>query len=1184
MPRIVEVFGEQVRVHQVVDGMTLNKFAELTYPEYNNFPVPVLATQKKYDVVHPVKNEDLQIVFRDQWDTPLVGTQTIFVTALPKPQGGGGGGGGSGGVFQSVLGATLIIAAALMWWNPAGWAAFAGVSAWTLGSLAFTGAVLLLGGLMGTQQPKTPDYGGALGNEESSPTFSLNASSNQARLLQPIGEGFGKIQIVPDIVANPYVTYEGNDQFLYEVYGLGRGEYDVHEILYGEEAFWRDGQLLVGTALVESANDVTVQIVVPGGAVTLFPDNVESNSNVSQLQLFPTGHPDYSGWMGPYTSPSPGTKASKFQFDFLFPRGIGHWDSKGNLGGFNVGVGIQYRKVNDHGTPIGGWTRLPDWWTPWLATLTAQRFSHFVTLPEGRYEFQMVRLNGGSDGHGSYYVDDCYADGLRAYLPGTLRYNQSCLAIRIKATNRLSQSASKELRVTYTRKLPIWDPQTRTWSEPVATRRFDAAIAWMCKTDWGGRLTDERIDLDALHYCQQKCDENGWNFDAYIDSSYSVLELITQACASFRVYPRVLGDKISFVYDEANRPIKHVFTPRDIVRNSLIPSWATHTETTADDVIVSYLDEEQNYARREVQCTLPDSESREPKYVQYPIGICNRKLAHDYGIYLAACNRYRRIKLEFKIEALSRLLVAGDVVSVQHPRMHSLGFGKVVDWNEEERLIYVDMSEECANDPAKERLLYVVFNDTSGKPYGPVQIVAYTEGFMQLDADDFEVVKRQQGNIFEWITAGYDCQPTTYALLGANVVDRRYILENIKFSNLHTATLTVMNDDPRVYTQNVPVPPWNYRNTNSMLEELQTPTDMVARYDKDNGMVRVTWGSTPGAQTWDIRYYMSRAYIDENNQLVEENGAESNIRNLTVPYIDIPIENFTLGYNYLFLVRALNSNGVSDWAQTRLFVGDDSMASITVGTTLTGAPGTEAKVQNVGTDQAAIFNFTIPRGANGQATPIDWAASGVAQFISTTEESGILKATATMGVSGMAICRCVGPVSSSTRHSWQGHVNNANNICFRLELTNGVNAMCIPVTQGDVVTLQSNEVDVSFLISVIPYPTQTDTGDEQIVGNYMGKTRYRKTIEVTLPSGMTGEAALSDLSSLNIDKLLKMDGGYKNVAGDSLVPPNWFSATSSYVTTRLLQIQGAMQLVGYGTPLWEGSAGQITLEYTKKSD
>lgn len=1184
MPRIVEIIGEQVHVHPVHDGMTLNKFAELTYPDYKNFPIPVLATQKKFDVLQPTKTEDLEIVRRDQWDMPLVGNQTIFVTALPKPQGGGGGGGGSGGVFQTVLGATLIIAAALMWWNPAGWAAFAGMSAWTLGSLAFTGAILLLGGLMGTQQPKAPDYGGALGNEESSPTFSLNASTNQARLLQPIGEGFGQIQIVPDVVANPYITYEGNDQYLYEVYGLGRGEYAVKEILYGEEVFWRNGSVVVGSALVENASDVTVQIVPPGSAVTLFPDNVESNSNVSQLQLFPTGHPDYSGWMGPYTSPSPGTKASKFQFDFLFPRGVGHWNDKGELEGFNVGIGIQYRKVNDNGTALSGWTRLPDWWTPWLATLTAQRYSHFVTLPEGRYQFQVIRLNAGSDGKGSYYVDDTYFDGLRAYLPGTLRYNQSCLAIRIKATNSLSQSASKELRVTYTRKLPIWNPQTRTWSAPVATRRFDAAIAWMCKTEWGGRLTDDRIDLDALYYCQQKCNQNGWNFDAYIDSSYSVLELISQACAPFRVYPRVIGDKISFVYDEANRPIKHVFTPRDIVRNSLIPSWATHTDTTPDDIIVSYLDEEQNYARREVQCTLPDSESREPKYVQYPIGVCNRKLAHDYGIYLAACNRYRRIKLEFKIEAVSRLLMAGDVVSVQHPRMHSLATGKVTDWNEEELLVYVDMMDECASDPTKEKKLWVVFTDPKGKPYGPIQIVAYTEGFMKFDAADYAVVKRQQGNIFDWITAGFDCQPTTYALLGGNVVDRRYIIETVKFEDLNSATLTVMNDDNRVYNQKVPVPIWNYRNTNSMLQTIQNPTNMRAQWDTQNGIIRVTWGSTPGAQTWDIRYYMTRIYINENNQVVTENGPESNIRNLTTPYIDIPVENFTLGYTYKFLVRAANNKGVSGWAETQLFVGDSSMATITVGNTITGAPGTDAKVQNVGTSTEAIFNFTIPRGATGQSTPIDWSASGVSQFVSTTEEGGILKGTATIGISGMAICRCVGPASSTTRHSWQGHVNNASNICFRLELTTGVNAMCIPVTQGDVVVLQSNELDVSFLVSVIPYPTQTDTGEEQVVGHYLGKTRYRKTLPVTLPSGMSGEVALANLAGLNIDKLLKLEGGYKNVAGDSLVPPNWFASVSSYVTTRLLQLQGTMQLVGYGTPLWEGSTGQITLEYTKKSD
>lgn len=42
-------------------------------------------------------------------------------------------------------------------------------------------------------------------------------------------------------------------------------------------------------------------------------------------------------------------------------------------------------------------------------------------------------------------------------------------------------------------------------------------------------------------------------------------------------------------------------------------------------------------------------------------------------------------------------------------------------------------------------------------------------------------------------------------------------------------------------------------------------------------------------------------------------------------------------------------------------------ATVTVGTVTTGAPGTEAQVTNSGTENAAILNFTIPRGATGQA-------------------------------------------------------------------------------------------------------------------------------------------------------------------------------------------------------------------------
>ena len=42
-----------------------------------------------------------------------------------------------------------------------------------------------------------------------------------------------------------------------------------------------------------------------------------------------------------------------------------------------------------------------------------------------------------------------------------------------------------------------------------------------------------------------------------------------------------------------------------------------------------------------------------------------------------------------------------------------------------------------------------------------------------------------------------------------------------------------------------------------------------------------------------------------------------------------------------------------------------SSATITVGTTTTGLPGTNASVSNVGTPSAAILNFVIPKGEKG---------------------------------------------------------------------------------------------------------------------------------------------------------------------------------------------------------------------------
>lgn len=72
-------------------------------------------------------------------------------------------------------------------------------------------------------------------------------------------------------------------------------------------------------------------------------------------------------------------------------------------------------------------------------------------------------------------------------------------------------------------------------------------------------------------------------------------------------------------------------------------------------------------------------------------------------------------------------------------------------------------------------------------------------------------------------------------------------------------------------------------------------------------------------------------------------------------------------------------------------------ATIAVGTTTTGAPGSSASVNNSGTDTAAIFNFTIPRGDVGAT-----GATGPAGATGATGPAGPTGPTGATGPQGPA--------------------------------------------------------------------------------------------------------------------------------------------------------------------------------------
>ena len=73
--------------------------------------------------------------------------------------------------------------------------------------------------------------------------------------------------------------------------------------------------------------------------------------------------------------------------------------------------------------------------------------------------------------------------------------------------------------------------------------------------------------------------------------------------------------------------------------------------------------------------------------------------------------------------------------------------------------------------------------------------------------------------------------------------------------------------------------------------------------------------------------------------------------------------------------------------------------TVDVGITTTGDAGTEATVTNVGTNQDAVFNFVIPRGATGATGPI--GATGATGPTGPTGPTGATGATGLTGPQGI---------------------------------------------------------------------------------------------------------------------------------------------------------------------------------------
>ncbi len=620
---------------------------------------------------------------KKEYETTVLknGDRLAFII-LPK------GGGGGSDVMDVVI---LVVAVALgVFFSPSVGMTFYGIAS-TIKSVL----------------TPLPSFDSPISPKEASSTYNVGAQGNQARLGAAIPSIYGVHQVYPDFAASPYVRYQNNEQYVYQLMAIGYGYYELEDFR------------LAGTG-IDQFEEVTYEIIEPGQNITLFDHNVVTAVEVSGLEL------SYNVPKGAFTVNPAGTEINKIEIDIVFPRGL--YEAGGStFGDVTVTWKVEARRVDDDGIPIDAQFTVLGNETKTANDNTPLRFTYTYNLTNaGRYEVRLTRTSEESDE--AKIIEDITWERCKGYVTEKPVYEDITLvALKMRATNNLSQRSSREFNCIAKRKIPTWSPDNG-WTEPQLTSSIAWAIADVCRSANGGGLRDSRIDLDRLYELDQIWQSRGDYFNGVFDTTRSIHEALQMIAQVGRAKVYSQGGLITLFRDQAESIVKFKFDERSIVKDSFNVTYSLPSEDMADSILVEYFDA-RTWKMQDVEAALPDSPKQNQTTLQL-FGCTSKEQALREGLYMCAANKYRRIQVTFDTELLGALPELGDKVAISHqmPNWGKSGDVAKVDGNT------LTLSERVAFIEGETHV--VAFNDEHGKLVGPFRVTeGYTEYEVVLDEE-----------------------------------------------------------------------------------------------------------------------------------------------------------------------------------------------------------------------------------------------------------------------------------------------------------------------------------------------------------------------------------------------------------------------------------------------------------------
>lgn len=665
-----------------------------------------------------------------------------------------------------------------------------------------------------------------------SPTYTIGAQGNMARLGGAIPVQYGRLLAYPDLAAQPYTEFAGDDQYVYQLLCLGAGSFSIEEIRIEDTP-------------ISSFAEIDYQVVRPGQQVTLFPTAVVTSEEVSGQELAGrvtanwtasgstitftetahgrasgqavridgtagtiaagvyaiTGVPTADTWtitvagasasgtayvrsvMGGtsgFVASAAGTEAHYLGIDLVLPLGLYATAGDGSLTSLSLSVQVEAQPIDAAGAPTGSWAALG---TIDITdrTNTPIRRSYRYAVTPGRYRVRMWRMDAKSTATNAGH--QVIWSGLRSYMADAQDWpDVTLIAMRMRATNNLSVQSSRRVAVLATRELPIWNGTT--WSAPTATRSIAWAIADAARsTSYGPGMADREIDLGALLALDATWAARGDYFDGRFDQKATWWEAIQAVARTGRAQCFLQGGILRVVRDgPATVPVA-LFSERNILKGSFAIDYVNPTVDTADAIKAKFFDAA-TWSERTITCALPDSTATKPASAVL-FGITGADHATREGTFLAAVNKRRRRIVRFGTEQAGRRPLLGELIAVQHSMPGWGQQAEALDWAPGPRRLTV--SEPMIWTPGETHR--ALLRRPDGSAFGPVEVTqgADVSEMILASAPDFDPLTGNDA-VRTHVTFGYD---DTYAALAK--------VRMVTARNLYEYEVQAVVEDPSVH-------------------------------------------------------------------------------------------------------------------------------------------------------------------------------------------------------------------------------------------------------------------------------------------------------------------------------------------------------------------------------------------------